>query len=380
MLVGASNIWFPLTVSSLWIPPKHGGKIGALVEENWNVLSEAKTRDMMIGFRKVGVLGAFDGYSDDALWEAIETRQSAVEDGTEDDKSKIQQLKVEEWDVFANPDPELNSKDFRLREVSPPPGYENYIEKVVLVERLRVVNALTGFTRIGSPGDYGDLSEVPDLRRAPLARSSPRWVPAAEVRGEGIFIQFRESALSEWLSNEDIIKRSDELLAAHIEFRKRRDIQPANDDFGAARYTLIHSLSHALIRQFSIDCGYSAASIQERIYSLDADESDGPMAGVLLYTAAADSEGTLGGLVALGIPETLASHLDQALERTRLCASDPLCSEHHPIADGLTLHGAACHACMFVSETSCERGNKYLDRTLLIETMTGTCTPFFREE
>ena len=380
MLVGASNMWFPLSISSLWIPPQHGGKLGALVEENWNVLSEATTREMMIGFRKVGVLGAFDGFSDDALWQAIEDKRNAVDTGEDDDKSKVMRLKIEEWDVFSNPDPDLNSKDFRLREVDAPPGYESVIDKVVLVDRLRVVKALTGFTRIGSPGDYGDLSEVPELRRAPLSRAIPTWVPAAEVRGEGIFIQFKEDALEEWLNREDVVAKSNELLTAHIEFRKVRSIKPNNDGFETGRYALIHSLSHALIRQFSIDCGYSAASIQERIYSLSSEDNDGPMAGVLLYTAAADSEGTLGGLVALGEPDTLASHLDQALERTRLCASDPLCSEHRATPNGLTLHGAACHACMFVSETSCERGNKYLDRTLLIETMTGTCTPFFRNE
>ncbi|MEO2033882.1 MAG: DUF1998 domain-containing protein, partial [Planctomycetaceae bacterium] len=367
--------------SSLWIPPKHGGKIGSLVEENWNILDEAKTREMMIGFRNVNLLDAFDGFSDDVLWQAIQSKRDAADEADEEDvKSKVLQLKIEEWDVFSKPDPELNSRDFRLQQVDPPPGYEQYIEKVVLVERLRVVKALTGFTRIGSPGDYGDLSEIPDLRRAPLARSLPTWVPAAEVRGEGIFIQLKEDAVARWLKDESIKERMNQLSAAHIEFRRLRGILPNDDDFAAGRYALIHSLSHALIRQFSIDCGYSAASIQERIYSAPPEESSGAMAGVLLYTAAADSEGTLGGLVALGEPRTLASHLDQALERTRLCASDPLCSEHHAVPDGMTLHGAACHACMFVSETSCERGNKYLDRTFLVETMTGTSTPFFRTE
>jgi hypothetical protein len=92
------------------------------------------------------------------------------------------------------------------------------------------------------------------------------------------------------------------------------------------------------------------------------------MAGVLLYTAAPDSEGTLGGLVALGEPDRLRQILRESLATVRLCASDPLCAEHEPVGDGVTLHGAACHACLFASETSCERGNKYLDRTLLAQT------------
>jgi len=103
------------------------------------------------------------------------------------------------------------------------------------------------------------------------------------------------------------------------------------------------------------------------------------MAGILLYTAAPDSEGTLGGLVSLGESKTLGRHLDQALESMRLCASDPLCAEHHPFKDGLTLHGAACHACLFLPETSCERGNKYLDRSVLVSTVESADLAFFSD-
>ena len=102
------------------------------------------------------------------------------------------------------------------------------------------------------------------------------------------------------------------------------------------------------------------------------------MAGLLIYTAAPDSEGTLGGLVGLGEPKMLAWHLDRALNDMGLCSSDPLCSEHKPDDSNLTLHGAACHACLFASETSCERANKYLDRTVLVNTLTGPGIGFFK--
>jgi hypothetical protein len=140
-----------------------------------------------------------------------------------------------------------------------------------------------------------------------------------------------------------------------------------------ARYVLLHTLAHALIRQFALECGYGAASIKERLYARAGPE---PMAGVLLYTAASDSEGTLGGLVSLGKPETLGRLLRDALEHARLCTSDPLCSEHDPTRDG-SLHGAACHACTFASETSCERGNRYLDRTLLVDTFAASEVGYF---
>ncbi len=102
------------------------------------------------------------------------------------------------------------------------------------------------------------------------------------------------------------------------------------------------------------------------------------MAGVLLYTAAPDSEGTLGGLVALGEPAELGFHLRGAIGDAALCASDPLCAEHDPDQDGVTLHAAACHACLFAPETSCERGNRYLDRAVLAELVTGQDIAFVR--
>ena len=168
---------------------------------------------MMLGFRKIGALSAFDGFSDDLLWEAIDKRMSASKQEDEGDSSKVLQLKIDEWKVFSQPNPDQNSRDFRLRKVDVPPGYEDKIEKVVLADRLRVVNALTGFTRVGSPGDYGDLGEIPDVRRAPLSRSPPTWVPAAEVRGEGVFIQFKETAITNWLETNDVILRGKKHLA-----------------------------------------------------------------------------------------------------------------------------------------------------------------------
>jgi len=101
------------------------------------------------------------------------------------------------------------------------------------------------------------------------------------------------------------------------------------------------------------------------------------MAGVIIYTAAADSDGTLGGLVELGRSENLGRLIGQALERATICSSDPLCSEHDPSVDR-SLHVASCHACTFVAETSCERGNRYLDRALLVNTFECRDAAFFQ--
>ena len=157
----------------------------------------------------------------------------------------------------------------------------------------------------------------------------------------------------------------------HREWRSVRGLDPTVG-WPGERYVLLHSLSHALINELAIECGYSSASIAERIYSRSLGEGPEPMAGILLYTSAPDAEGTLGGLVNLGQASELGPILQRTIERAGLCSSDPLCSDHEPDAANSSIHGAACHACLLVAETSCERGNRYLDRSTLVDTFRHT--------
>ena len=370
MLLGSSNSWFPLMLSALSIPSTTD-KLGQLIELNWAELEECESvREVKL---KRKLLKAVATYTEEQIWEAVKKRKSGA-DKKEDEEAA--DLRDPEWEVFSNPDPNLNSRNFRLRAVEPPKEYRHVLEKVVLAERLREVRSLIGFTRIESPGDYTELGDFPKENRVPLGRSKPKWVPTSEVRGEGVFLHFSEKAIEQWLKKTKALDA--EFFEAHRRWRMTRGLEP-NEDYPTMRYVLLHSLSHALIRQFSLECGYSTASIRERIYSRPPSPDHEPMAGVLLYTAAPDSEGTLGGLVSLGDPKTLGRHLDQALEAMRLCASDPLCAEHHPHRDNLTLHAAACHACLFLPETSCERGNKYLDRSVLVSTVDRADLAFFTE-
>ena len=134
--------------------------------------------------------------------------------------------------------------------------------------------------------------------------------------------------------------------------------------------------SHALIHELALECGYATASIRERIYAREQSSSCPATAGVFLYTAAPDSEGTLGGLVALAEPTSFGRLLGAALDRSRLCSSDPMCASHRPALTEQTLHHAACHACLFLPETSCERGNRYLDRNVIVATLAGVGTEY----
>ena len=175
------------------------------------------------------------------------------------------------------------------------------------------MRALVGFTRIESPSDYDNTAAFPANQRARLSRTPPTWVPSSEIRGEGLFFHFKEDVIQKWVKKNKALDGV--FLEAHQRWRIARKLEPPHEYYPGIRFVLLHSFAHALIRQLSVECGYTTASLRERIYSRNPGEDGPEMAGVLIYTAAPDSEGTLGGLVSLGKPETLERHLDQALDR-----------------------------------------------------------------
>ena len=375
IILGASNTWFPVLYSTVAIPVE-SGRLAQLVDEKWADL-QSVTDPVIIGYlRNRGELGELSDYDDEEIWQAIKTRRQQ-DAGEIPPPSEEPDLKEPEWRVFTQYDAQLNGEDFRLRPLAPPSRYAPVIDQVMLVERLREVRAIVGFARLDSVGELTDPDLNVQITPAPISRQPPKWVPTAEVRGEGIFIQFNEAKILEWLNRPSVRSRADEFLESHKKWRSSRYIQPPEEGFPGMRYVLLHSFAHALMRQLTLECGYSAASIRERIYARPPEGPGGPMAGVLIYTSAPDSEGTLGGLVSLGEPKNLGRHISQALEAAHLCAGDPLCAEHPPSRTGRTLHAAACHACLFSPETSCERGNKYLDRSVLVKTVERDDLAFF---
>lgn len=376
MLLGASNSWFSITLSALSIPSATG-KLEQLVEQHWLELSETESVEdlklILKIFQKKGELQDFIPYDLDDIWQTIEDRKQGKE------SANPQDLKTPEWQIFSTANPQQNSKEFQLQPVAPPQDYEKYFTQTVLIKKLREVRALVGFTRIQSPGDFADIGEIPSEYRVRLSRKSPQWVPTTEVKGEGIFLQFNETVLQAWENKPEIRRQETLVLNAHKDWLNSRSIEPDKVKSPSIRYLLIHSFAHALMRQLTLECGYSSASLRERIYSDIPTSENGSQAGLLIYTSASDSEGTLGGLVNLGEPTTLGYHIAQTLEQMKLCTSDPLCAEHQPDLGTPSLHWAACHGCLFSPETSCEKGNKFLDRSLLIPTLKNTNLAFFTE-
>ncbi len=369
--LGASNTWFPVLISALSVP-QTADELGRLIEENSATFADMDSKSVLGYARRQGLLKDFAKFTDDQIWNKLQELKTEVEE-TEDDPKD---LKAPEWRVFSNPSSARESRSFKLKTVEAPEEFARYFDKIVLVEKLREVRALVGFSRLNSARDFDRPADMPEDRRAALSRRKPTWIPASETRGEGIFFQFDETVIAKWVKEHP--DYAQEFNRAHFNWKASKGIPDADKGSPGIRYVMLHSFAHALIRQLAVECGYTSASIAERIYSQNPWDGD-PMAGVLIYTSAPDSEGTLGGLCSLGTPDKLGRHIRRALEKVSLCSSDPLCSEH-PVGDGDKLHGAACHACSFLPETSCERGNKFLDRACLVPTVERSDVAFFRTD
>lgn len=371
VLLGATNTWFPITLSVLAIPLEKN-QLFQLILDGWGYFSDAESADeiriIVKTLTKSNSLPGIDKYRIDEIWIAVQDRKNGkstvlVSEGD---------IKGPEWAVLISPNPPTDWPHFLSSKVAIPEAYKEIFESVLLLERLREVNALIGYTRVESPEESTNEDERPPI--ADLCKGKPSWIPAGEVHGEGIFIRFNEKAIRDWEKQEDVKRRDQMIKQGHRGWRNARGLDP-EVGYPEIRYNMLHTFAHLLIRELALECGYNAASIRERIYS---GKDEAPMAGILIYTAAADSDGTLGGLVELGKPENLGRLIEQALHRSVVCSSDPLCSEHNPSEDR-SLHAAACHACTFVAETSCERGNRYLDRALLVETFECKDAAFFKK-
>lgn len=364
VLRGASNLYFPMVRSVLSVPP-WADPIHDDIARYETIFARVTTQEELEVLLRAGNFPELANYSVGEIFEALEQRRQAV---VTPDMGSL--LKAE-WQALRHPTRSSGPTDFETEEVDAPQDFEQLISQVVLVHRLREVRALQGFTRIEPPGSWGDEPDDPS-RIAPLGRQRPQWLPAVVVRGEGVFLELSPEAVEKWAGRESVVRIVGQMTEAMQQWRAARGLPPGPDV--DPRYVLMHTLGHLLIRRMSLDAGYSASSLRERVYGSSVAGAE--MSGLLIYTASTDSDGSLGGLVDLGRPSRLRPLLRLALEEARLCSSDPLCSDNEPRAKGM-LNGAACHACLLASETSCERGNRLLDRAVLVETLAGRGAHFF---
>jgi len=240
------------------------------------------------------------------------------------------------------------------------PDIRKLMESVTLVDRLRETRVLTGITRV-QPGGRNPMNE--EQRRNLLwanTSTANDWLPAAVTYGEGIFLRFDTNALATWEKEVDDSKYLAELM-------RRYKLSPNHQEghLAGPRHVLLHTFSHLLLNQLVYECGYSAASLRERLYVSRKPGEE--MAGILIYTAAGDSEGTMGGLVSCGEPGSLEPIIRRAVAGAEWCAADPICGEAAVAGQGPdSCNLAACHNCALVPETSCEEFNRFLDRTCVV--------------
>lgn len=358
---GGTNLYFGIHVSSLSIPP-WSNKIQDEISKSWNnlfkhIINDENMLKMMITANKIHE--KCNCTVNDVISQ-IKMKAGQGQGGT---NKTYEDIIHDEYKAFVSGD--YDDKHFKTCEVKVPDYFKEFIDKIVLAKRIREIMVLKGFTRI-SP--YNESDENSSYSK--LSKNLKNWLPAIELHGEGIFIKLKSDSLKAW---EDKVKDK------YIEMERRMNL-PTNtvkrNNF-SPRYVLLHTLSHTLIRQLTIQCGYSSSALKERIYSTYVNEENSlEMEGILIYTSTSDSEGSLGGLVREGKTENIDNTLRKLLEEASWCSSDPLCIQS--TAQGLhSLNYAACHSCALLPETCCESRNSFLDRAALIGTLDDRNSGFF---
>jgi hypothetical protein len=343
---GASNVWFGSVRSAISIPPWSEAAFQAL-NSHWAILRAIPGNAVRGTIENLKL--ADRGFSVDDLIATVSERKQ-LETGNASGQQTEQDFRRQEFEaLIRGKEDGLGPQQFVAEEGVVPAEIRPWIRQCMLVSRLREVRALEGFTRLLPPGYGADI--------APLTVDPPSWLPGIEVKGEGVFLLLEETRIREWSKQEDVQNRAKWLdqryqeRAAQWGYTVDRVIGP--------RLLVTHTLAHALINQLSLDAGYPAAALRERLYVFE------DALGILIYTATTDSAGSLGGVVAQAAPEQLRSTFVDALASFAWCSTDPVCIES-TVGGADALNLAACHACALLPETSCEEMNGLLDRAMLV--------------
>lgn len=394
-----TNVYFPDMRSSIVLPRENieeALRIIATIKENDSLskkLLEIEMRhnisvenditfDLDVSdFRESDELGLLNVYEDGIIKSVVskylnKERLVDVEIMKVESDDKWTTFKREEYKVVSKEceNSELNIVKSNIIEQND--KLNQYFSEIFKVKKLTEARVFAGFSRIHSRND--DLDQKKRLLRRSSVKPHTKndWLPGYEVHGEGILFNFNERNLREWETSSSEISDRMRILSDRYNniFHESKVISP--------RFVLIHTFAHLMINQLVFECGYHAASLRERLYV--SEDKENPMASVLIYTAAGDSDGTLGGLVRMADSDFLPITLETAINNATWCSSDPVCMEvGSRIEDGgqgpYRLNLAACHNCSLVPETSCEYFNYLLDRGLLIGDPSNNIIGYFQD-
>lgn len=391
---GGSSVYFPITVSSLVIPP-YSSQLAAKIQaspfysdlrkaitESINAISLlpsiAVTQEIKEGviLQKISEyaskIGRDIGQNEEVVKPILVRRWSGSDD--EDYSTASVKYRAEEYEALSGEVVQEDKHGEFVREETDIKQYGvPYVKNISLIHKVREVQALVGFSRL-EPIDEESVNNLNKIKKVSIKEESTNWYPGYDVRGEGIFIELDEDAIDTWRTNNPRVQHRVNQLNDNYSKSYYGELRPRTI---TAKFLLLHTLAHLLMKQLSFECGYSIASIKERIYCSEASEGKS-MSGILIYTASGDSEGTMGGLVRQGRADTFPAIFRKAIEGAITCSNDPVCSlSMGQGRDSLNL--SACHACTLVPETSCEEFNVFLDRGVIVGTYEERDIGFYTE-
>jgi hypothetical protein len=382
-LRAASNLYYAMVKSSIYLPREKANvpekliqaldnpPLGTLIKtlQDANALDRldpatlrGQQRELLKPYRDEQIRDALQVIMDTSGRTRDELEAAATsEDGGSQLSSETDFRRPE----YARLRTELRSDDLEIRSANLEnydPHVTQFFSRLMLIDKLRETRALYGFNRIYAESDFPLADRKAMLwKREPNWRES--WLPAYVVHGEGIFMEFEEERLANWEQMPNVADRVARLATNYSSAQKARQLGSREL---TPRFVLLHTIAHTVMNQLTFECGYSSAALRERLY---VSGGETPMAGILIYTAAGDAEGTMGGLVRMGKSGYFEPTLLSAIESARWCSADPVCMEIGESGQGPdSCNLAACHCCALVPETACEEFNRFLDRGLVVGT------------
>lgn len=373
-LRGATNVYFSIVRSALEIPPWSNPRFQVVEEQTVQIKQMVESQQEMseineevfdyektlnnairIAHKKLGD----ESFSLEEFKEIFEKVSEGV--------TQYSEIKESEYNSILNHKTISKSylSSFLATDVEVPSYFQQYFSRIIRIEKVREVTALKGFAR----GTYPDPESDSSATEVNLSSKEIGWLPAIRTNGEGIFLELDRREIEKWLKTFDSVTISKIYNSEFKSFTEKKGWEYKNEK--DVVYVLLHTLSHILIRELALHCGYSTTELKERIYYSEN------MCGLLIYTGSSDSEGTLGGLEEMGKIENFKNILLEGLKNALICSGDPSCVTSNP-GHG-ELNGAACHACSMIPETACENGNRLLDRRLVVPTSSNNIKGYFED-
>jgi len=369
---GATNVWFPDVKSSIYIPlddDSTSRRVLQVLDEIFDVIKSSRINGE-INRVSIDLIAQIKKVNADELYNAAVRRLNNQDDSFSETNEDMNEdvYRFSEYKMLIK---SSGGDNLEFHSINYPisvyhPEIHNFFKSISLVPKLRETRAFVGFSRLEPDSSMSILD-----KKKMLSLGNVDWLPAIEVYGEGIFLEFNPERLKKWAERESVKKQVSKLEHAF----KTSSFWSFSSGELRAEFVLIHTFAHLLINQLSYECGYGSSSIRERIYC-EKSSNNLEMCGVLIYTASGDSEGSLGGLVRQGKKGRIEETIINAIESARWCSSDPICiSSGGQGPESCNL--AACYNCALLPETCCEFGNRLLDRGLVVGTLEDKSIGFF---